>query len=117
MQFCPKCGSRLAPKKGKAAKEDSIMLVCPKCGYKKRESSKKVEPKVAKVIQHNPQQLVAVIGREEQKLRTLPTVRIECSRCGNNLAYVWQVQTRGADESSTQFLRCTKCGYTFREYS
>jgi DNA-directed RNA polymerase subunit M/transcription elongation factor TFIIS len=27
------------------------------------------------------------------------------------------VQTRGADESSTQFLRCTKCNYTFREYS
>jgi DNA-directed RNA polymerase subunit M/transcription elongation factor TFIIS len=27
------------------------------------------------------------------------------------------VQTRGSDESSTQFLRCTKCSYTFREYS
>jgi len=117
MEFCPKCGSRLEPKKGKAGKEASLMLVCPKCGYRKHESGKKVEPKVAKVIQHNPQQLVAVIGKEEQKLRTLPTVRIECPKCGNNLAYVWQVQTRGADESSTQFLRCTKCAYTFREYS
>ena len=116
MEFCPKCGSRLVPKKAKIAKA-SIVLVCPKCGYKRRESSKKVEPKVAKVIQHKPQQLVAVIGKEEQKLRTLPTVRIECPKCGNNLAYVWQVQTRGADESSTQFLRCTKCNYTFREYS
>jgi DNA-directed RNA polymerase subunit M len=117
MEFCPKCGSRLEPKKGKVGKEASLVLVCPKCGYKKHESGKKVEPKVAKVIQHNPQQLVAVIGKEEQKLRTLPTVRIECPKCGNNLAYVWQVQTRGADESSTQFLRCTKCAYTFREYS
>jgi len=116
MEFCPKCGSRLVPKKAKTAKA-SVVLACPKCGYKKRESSKKVEPKVAKVIQHKPQQLVAVIGKEEQKLRTLPTVRIECPKCGNNLAYVWQVQTRGADESSTQFLRCTKCNYTFREYS
>jgi DNA-directed RNA polymerase subunit M len=52
-----------------------------------------VEPRVAKVIQHRPQQLVAVIGKEEQKLRTLPTLRIECPKCGNNLAYVWQVQT------------------------
>jgi len=117
MEFCPKCGSRLEPKKRKSGKEASLVMVCPKCGYKKRESSKKIEPKVAKVIQHKPQQLVAVIGKEEQKLRTLPTVRIECPKCGNNLAYVWQVQTRGADESSTQFLRCTKCGYTFREYS
>jgi len=117
MEFCPKCGSRLAPKKSKTGSEESISLVCPKCGFKKQPSSKKVEPKVAKVIQHKPQELVAVIGKEEQKLRTLPTVRVECPKCGNNTAYVWQVQTRGADESSTQFLRCTKCSYTFREYS
>jgi DNA-directed RNA polymerase subunit M len=117
MEFCPKCGSRLEPKKGKSGKAAALVMLCPKCGYKKSEAGKKIEAKVAKVIQHNPQQLVAVIGKEEQKLRTLPTVRIECPKCGNNLAYVWQVQTRGADESSTQFLRCTKCSYTFREYS
>jgi DNA-directed RNA polymerase subunit M len=105
------------PKKAKSGSEGSISLACPKCGYKKQPPGKKVEPKVAKVIQHKPQDLVAVIGKEEQKLRTLPTVRVECPKCGNNTAYVWQVQTRGADESSTQFLRCTKCSYTFREYS
>lgn len=117
MEFCPKCGSRLTTKRGKAGKDAALELVCPKCGYKKRTSSTKVEAKAAIVVEPNPRQLVAVIGKEEQKLRTLPTVRIECPKCGNNLAYVWQVQTRGADESSTQFLRCTKCGYTFREYS
>jgi len=117
MEFCPKCNSRLVPKKKKSGEKASISFICLRCGYKRRVVSDKVMPKVAKVIQHNPQQLVAVIGKEEQKLRTLPTLRIECPRCGNNLAYVWQVQTRGTDESSTQFLRCTKCGYTFREYS
>jgi DNA-directed RNA polymerase subunit M len=117
MEFCPKCGSRLVPKKAKKGKEETLVMACAKCGYRKHPAGKKVEPKVAKVIQHKPQYLVAVIGKEEQKLRTLPTVRIECPKCGNNLAYVWQVQTRGADESSTQFLRCTKCSYTFREYS
>lgn len=117
MEFCPKCGSRLEPKKVKKGKEATLMLVCPKCGYKKQEENAAVEPKIAKVIPHNPQQFVAVISKEEQKLRTLPTVRVECPKCGNNVAYVWQVQTRGADESSTQFLRCTKCNYTFREYS
>jgi DNA-directed RNA polymerase subunit M len=118
MEFCPKCGSRLVPKKGKADKETGLVMTCPKCGYKKRAPEEKIAPKaVAKVIEPNPHQLVAVIGKEEQKLRTLPTVRIECPKCGNNSAYVWQVQTRGADESSTQFLRCTKCSYTFREYS
>lgn len=117
MEFCPKCNSRLVPKKKKSGEKAAISFVCLRCGYKRRVVSDKVMPKVAKVIQHNPQQLVAVIGKKEQKLRTLPTLRIECPRCGNNLAYVWQVQTRGTDESSTQFLRCTKCGYTFREYS
>lgn len=117
MEFCPKCGSRLEPRKGKGSSEKSLVLACTKCSYKKPAASKKIEPKPVKVFQHKPTQLVAVISKEEQKLRTLPTVRIECPKCGNNLAYVWQVQTRGADESSTQFLRCTKCNYTFREYS
>jgi transcription factor S len=119
MEFCPKCGSRLEPKKSKSGKEATLVLACAKCGYKKPESEEKaVEQKIApKVIQHSPQQFVAVIGKEEQKLSTLPTVHIECPKCGNNTAYVWQVQTRGADESSTQFLRCTKCNYTHREYS
>jgi DNA-directed RNA polymerase subunit M/transcription elongation factor TFIIS len=66
MEFCPKCGSRLEPKKSKNSKEATIVLVCPKDGYKK-ESGEKVEPpKIGKVIQHNPQQLVAVIGKNNR---------------------------------------------------
>ena len=118
MEFCPKCGSRFEPKKSDSGKEADLVLVCMKCRYKKLEAGEKVVAKVsAKVILHNPKQLVAVIGKKEQKLTTLPTVHIECPRCGNNTTYVWQVQTRGADESSTQFLRCTNCSYTFRETS
>lgn len=117
MEFCPKCDSRLVLQKEKTGKKTSLILVCPKCGYSKQPVSSKIAQKISKVIPPDPQKLVAVIGKKEQKLRTLPTVRIECPRCGNNLAYAWQVQTRGADESSTQFFRCTKCEYTFREYS
>src|SRR4030067_2801316 len=112
MEFCPDCGPGLEPKKSKTDKGASLMLVCPKCGYKKQESGKTIEPKVGKVIQHTPQQFVAVIGKEEQKLNTLPTVRIECPKCGNKTAYVWQGQTRGADEASTQFFACPKRKFT-----
>jgi DNA-directed RNA polymerase subunit M len=118
MEFCPNCGSRLEPKKTRAGEGVSLAFVCPKCGYVKKEIESIVGAKVAgKVIQHNPQQQVTVIGKEEQKLNTLPTLRVECPKCGNNTVYVWQVQTRGGDESSTQFMRCTKCNYTFREYT
>ena len=112
MEFCPKCETRLVPelKKGKKG----AYLVCPKCSYKKP-VEKLVPP--AKVSGAKDQDQIIVIGKKEQKLQTLPTVTIECPKCGNNTAYVWQVQTRGADESSTQFFRCTKCSYTFREYS
>ena len=117
MEFCPRCGSRFEPKKSKSGKEAFLVLVCMKCRYKKPEAIEKIEAKVAaKIILHNPNEFVAVIGKKEQELSTLPSVHIECPRCGNNTSYVWQVQTRGADESSTQFLRCTNCNFTFREY-
>jgi DNA-directed RNA polymerase subunit M len=91
------------------------MLACTKCGHKEEET--KPTPFSGKIIEHNPKQLVAVIGKEEQELYTMPTIQIDCPKCANNTANVWQVQTRGSDESSTQFLRCTRCGYTFREYT
>jgi DNA-directed RNA polymerase subunit M len=115
VEFCPNCGMRLVSRREKKAKKTIYNLVCPKCGYKKFAGEK--PPVVPKTIERSPQESIAIIGKEEQKLRTLPTVRMECPKCQNKTAYAWQVQTRGTDESSTQFFRCTKCNYTFREYS
>ena len=116
MEFCPKCGTRLVPMKRKRSGNTVLVLSCPKCGYVKPSVDVKAAV-IPKVIEAPPKESIAVITKEEQKLRTLPTVRVECPKCGNNVAYVWQVQTRGSDESSTQFFRCTKCSHTFREYS
>ena len=115
MEFCPKCGKILT-----FQKEDkkSGKLVCQKCGFKKKAKANPINAILLAKNDLEPyQETVAVIGKEEQKLRTLPTVRMECPKCGNNLAFAWQVQTRGSDESSTQFFRCTKCNFTFREYT
>ena len=114
MEFCVNCGSRLVPKKVNSGNQTMMMLVCTKCQYKKPETEEAIIKTSGKIIEHSPKQFVAVIGKEAQ-LSTLPTVHIECPRCDNNTANVWQVQTRGSDESSTQFLRCTRCNYTFRE--
>jgi len=60
---------------------------------------------------------IVVIGEGERGLRTTPETNAECPRCGNMRASWWMVQTRRADESPTQFYRCTECGHTWREYS
>jgi len=105
MQFCPKCGTTLTPQK----KEKKVVLSCPKCGYETRKGQKNLS-----MMQQDSEKIV-VIGKEEQKIRTLPKTRAECPKCGHNEAFYWLVQTRGADESSTQFFRCTKCRTTWRE--
>lgn len=114
VEFCPNCGTRLVLKHKKDSKE--IFLSCSKCGYE-RQAETPILSLSRRVVEIKPEDHIVVIGEKEQKLKTLPVVTVECPKCGNNFAYVWQVQTRGADESSTQFFRCTKCNYTFREYS
>ena len=115
MDFCPNCGSRLFPKVSATGGQAVLLLACKKCGHKNRQANAEAKLPV-KTIQHTPKQMVAVIDKEKD-LNTEPTIHAECPRCNNNIAYIWQVQTRGADESSTQFMRCTNCGFTFREYT
>ena len=110
MEFCPTCENRLILKKDKK----ETFLFCPKCSYKKEIEN---IPIINKNSKAEKEETIVVIGKKIKKLRTLPITSIICEKCGNNQAYVWQVQTRGTDESSTQFFRCTKCGYTSREYS
>ena len=107
MEFCPKCGSRLVLKKTKTGEKIKISLVCLRCGYSKKDVKKTLTNKVLKT-KENPQKFFTVITQEDQKLKTLPTIKVECPKCGDKKVYVWQVQTRGGDEFSTQFMRCTK---------
>ena len=54
---------------------------------------------------------------ENEGKETMPTIEIECEKCGNKEAFWWMLQTRSADEPTTQFYRCTKCEYTWRNYA
>jgi transcription factor S len=114
MEFCPTCGCCLSPKRS----QNGTVLCCGKCGFVKHGAEKKSELKVSKIFQApKTQESLTVISLEDQKIKTMQTIKMKCEKCDNNLVYVWQVQTRGGDEASTQFMRCTKCGHTFREYS
>lgn len=92
-------------------KEKTVVFVCPKCGRETRRS----EPVVQKL--GTARESVVVIGKETKALQTLPTMKVICQKCGHGEAVYWMVQTRGGDEASTQFFRCTKCAWTWREYA
>jgi DNA-directed RNA polymerase subunit M len=107
MEFCPNCEIRLK-------KNDSGSLHCPKCKYLKK---KTVESTKEESEEANSEFLV--MGEEDvkQSKGLESTVPIDCEKCHNKEGVSWTFQTRSADEPETKFYRCTKCNYTWRDYT
>ena len=105
MKFCPKCEARL-----KIAISESE-FVCPKCGYSEKGT------KVSKSVKLEGTSTTINVLDEKEKTDGLPVIKIECTKCGNNEAVWWMLQTRSADEPTTQFYRCVKCNHTWRNYA
>ena len=103
MKFCPKCEVRL--KKG-----STTSAICPKCGYSESTAKKTKKETKEELSKFN------IVEGDEGK-ETLSTIKIDCEKCGNNEAVWWMLQTRSADEPTTQFYRCTKCSHTWRNYA
>ncbi len=104
MKFCPKCEVKL--KKGTSG------LQCSKCGY--TEGEEKQTKKIIENEEHE-ESILAFEGNEGEESH--PTIKIECEKCGHDEAIWWMLQTRSADEPTTQFYRCTKCKNTWRNYA
>ena len=104
MKFCPKCEVKL--------KKSDSGLQCSKCGYTEGEDKK--TKKIVKE-QESEEAILAFEGNEGEESH--PTIKIECEKCGNDEAVWWMLQTRSADEPTTQFYRCTKCKHTWRNYA
>ena len=106
MKFCPKCDIRL--------KKDSrsSILSCTKCDY----TEGKKDGGQIQISEEEAKSDFLVLDENEGK-DAMPTIEIECEKCGNNEAVWWMLQTRSADEPTTQFYRCTKCEHTWRNYA
>lgn len=105
MKFCPKCEVKL--------KKGSSGLQCSKCGYIEGEEEKQTK----KIIENvEPEESILAFEGDEGE-ESHPTIKIECEKCGHDEAVWWMLQTRSADEPTTQFYRCTKCSHTWRNYA
>ncbi|RNJ75009.1 MAG: transcription factor S [Nitrosopumilus sp. B06] len=105
MKFCPKCDIKL--------KKEGSSLQCPKCGH--TEGKGVMKPKKPVQEQAPSNEFNVFEGNEGNE--TLSTIKIICEKCGNGEAVWWMLQTRSADEPTTQFYRCIKCKHTWRNYA
>lgn len=112
MRFCPKCGTRMIIKRVK----DGMKLICPRCKYEESEKPQVLQAKY-ELSTETPREALTILTGRESEISTLPSIEVECPKCGHGEAYWWILQTRSADESPTQFFRCKKCGYVWREYA
>ncbi len=108
MKFCPKCKTLLIPRKD----EGETYLICRCCGYKIETNS--LQYRIVKSKERESKISLSVIENKNENL--MPKIKVECPACGGIEAYWWLVQTRRADEAPTRFYKCTRCGYTWREY-
>lgn len=104
MLFCNSCGGILIPKKDKK----NSYLVCRQCNLKFDKGG--LELTIAD--KNLAQDTIDVRDSSDN----LPTIEVDCEKCGNNKAYWWMTQTRASDEPETRFFKCTKCSHTRREY-
>jgi DNA-directed RNA polymerase subunit M len=97
--------------------EQGIVL-CPKCGFiaDKEEQEPDPKKKISSMQESISESALKVMDIDKSP-DALPTTTVECPKCGNNTAFWWMIQTRSADEATTQFYRCTKCSHTWRYYS
>jgi DNA-directed RNA polymerase subunit M len=101
MEFCPRCGAVLVQKN----KRDH----CPRCKYS---SKNKVKLKTSEKIEEKKK--INIISEKDAEVH--PIIEQKCQECGNKKAFFWTLQTRATDEAETKFFKCTKCGFTWREY-
>lgn len=113
MEFCPECGTRLILTQKTLKNEVRTFLTCSQCNYQR--DITKSETVFSKSMGRYSTEQIAVIDDAIANIRTMPKIKIECPKCGNREAFWWFVQTRGAEESPTQFFRCTTCMHTWRE--
>jgi DNA-directed RNA polymerase subunit M len=102
-------------------KQEEKILACVKCGHilnGELKTPSEYDNSIGKTVSnYSSSEESLKIMDSEKPIEALPTTNIDCPKCANNSAFWWMLQTRSADEATTQFYRCTQCNHTWRNYS
>ena len=106
MLFCPTCGNILLIEKGVG----SFRYFCKTCPYVFN-----LNQKIKRIETFDDKKEVDLVYGGKEEWENVPTTTIDCPKCENQKAYYKEIQTRSADEPTTIFYKCSKCGYEWKE--
>jgi DNA-directed RNA polymerase subunit M len=102
IEFCPKCGKILIPKKD----NQKIISKCSHCNFEKLGKGLIGKNKIKK----EPQKGKGIIRDEN----AFADYKHECSKCGYNKAQIIDMGVFYSDEDNLILLKCGKCGHSER---
>ena len=106
MIFCPTCGNILLIEKGSG----SFRYFCRTCPY-----IFTVSQKIKRKETFDDKKVVDLVYGGKEAWKDVSTTEAICNKCEHNRAYYKEIQIRSADEPTTIFYKCEKCGYEWRE--
>ncbi|CAG7847360.1 DNA-directed RNA polymerase subunit {ECO:0000256/PIRNR:PIRNR005586} [Serendipita indica DSM 11827] len=111
--FCPECGTLLDYPEPQA-----VSVKCEQCGYIEPASSyddiKVVTQLREDAFPSELKQRRKMQTRFQEEVETRPIETITCKNCGHDKGYTMEKQLRSADEGSTIFTECVRCGFLDR---
>ncbi|KAF2838882.1 DNA-directed RNA polymeras-like protein I subunit [Patellaria atrata CBS 101060] len=112
--FCTDCGNLLDGNTGDATK----ILICDVCGTSNKDTSSKIV-----ITRSKPSAFPSSLRTKRSEVQTLTEEDVQrdsiieypCERCGQKEVRFYTQQLRSADEGTTVFYTCTKCGHKWTQ--
>jgi DNA-directed RNA polymerase III subunit RPC11 len=110
MLFCPVCCNALVTQRAEERQGGGARLECPTCTYVHR-----IDQRVERSLPNLPRKAVDDVLGGAAAWELADKTSAVCDRCGHQVAFFFQMQTRSADEPMSTFYRCEGCKFQWKE--